>query len=809
MVDPVKHLSSEALTQIFSHLSTPALTRCNSVSKTWRREILVDSVLHRNLDLTSIGDSLSQIELMQLISDLAARSARVYREMHLDLAPFWKELAKASRLERFDGAITFDKAMAATSYNYISLLTMLRLATKDQLEKLYITVSSYDDAHTYPDTVSLSQVIIQGAVSLDQLMAGLKELHFSVPFPFSMALRGYDSGSKRFTVMNRWLAEPFEGDGLLCLGFLTKAQVFAGNYLEMFEMDDVNFESLSDENQFERRSTFDLFFQEVQKSATLLTKLSLRFKESDFPDAALHLVFNCPRLSFLKLDLRNHDTSEDPMKCFKPPSPEFISSIKSIDLRLDRVNFNWESKPLQSWFGSSLEYLCLSYGYGSFTSSFLEIPIEALHSILSHCGVLKKLRIEGVSVTKSSTSPTTFELSLKSLETLELVSMENLGLGIFDSLFAPNLKRLNILLSSTSGHERQIALVNLSYLLRASRSSLKELLIQSQGEALDSDSEYLNLPNTTFTMSKLKKLRTDFYQEGSWRLLELLDLIQLPRVKEVIHTSSPRSGQMSTQALAASSFSVESIAIRSSVYLQPSFSSESMLDVKKFQGSELPTFSNLKCLYLGKHSIFFLGFFSRSQTGKLGELVVTLEYEDEETKSSVLQDLMRLLSSNRLSLIKVRIERWPMTRDESLFSSRFFKYESDSGMLKEISEAPVEFSNLKSIAVEGCNPLLKIFQSCFTPSLSEVHFSHLTSRYYQGLRSMTGDEFEHYDEDFEFKKESELIHRTIKAETEQTEAEESDSEEEEDYGEMRERERQREAEIDQEQRSAKRIADWI
>lgn len=71
---------------------------------------------------------------------------------------------------------------------------------------------------------------------------------------------------------------------------------------------------------------------------------------------------------------------------------------------------------------------------------------------------------------------------------------------------------------------------------------------------------------------------------------------------------------------------------------------------------------------------------------------------------------------------------------------------------------------------------------------------------------MTGEDFRHYDEAVEFKKEEEHIQRTQIRRAE-LDAEESDWDYEE-HEENREREREREAEIDLEQREAKKSTDW-
>lgn len=849
MSDIIQKLAPETLSQIFFYLSYRQLIRTTLSSKAWRSEIMSNPTLHRTLDLKCFNwrTCKTEMELIKLLHDVASRSPHVFKELHLNISLFWYQLYRAIKFQRLSVPFTFDQAMAATSSRYSSLITTIFLATKGQLEKLCIVASEGTSMRSYRIQTSFSRVFVQGGIELSQMMPSLKELTFTLPFHFSMSLGEENRDGKKFTICQKeYLRDDDEyhkdtdtvADAMLCREFLQRAKDFTDTGLNSLSIVSNAFTDWETDDVipiFQESTPFMNFLQEVRVSTSHLKTLDLNFVEDLLPGVALDLVINCPLLSSLKLSLFS---SGPEFRQINIPIHASPSSIKSLELKMYNINFDWKSEALHRWIGQQLE----SFSLSSLSELEMEVPLPSMRSILNRNSKLSSLRLDEVSIINSANSPISSELCLPHLNSLQLYGLPNSGNGLFTSFSAVNLQDLEFkfkqwneeqiqaVAKQERSREKDAAFEMFVSLLESCHSSLRTLSIAETKKP----SDYQGTIGDTASHLAFSTLEDLILAPSSSRLDELLSLYRFPKLQAVDNRSdyseSPSLG-FTNQLLSSSSSSLKSFAIDTIPLAWPRREVAQVRQNLSSQSIAPPFFSRLEKISLINSSMAFLSFFSKAEYQGLKEIHLVLPQRFVE--NGPIQDAITLIILNASSLAFVDISsesRLHGGYEKGSYLPQDWKpNESEKGksLLEKIRDRLLEFTSLSKLSLDRTTPLLSLFQICQTPRLSEVT---LKQKGILGYSYLGPEEFKAYDhevvlgeaeekqeERFRKQEEARIARKRLEAEARglvwnEDDEEDEDSEDEDDVDDTEydsDAEARAARQEDEAERALKRRMDWI
>lgn len=202
MLDPLIKLPREVSTIIFSFFTTPQLANFEKVSKSRRNEIILDALLHKTLDLTSLKRPLEPLELIQLFDRLSRLHSLPGREIRLDLSSFWPDFRGRSyhnpwNISRLVGTVPYRQALLTTTW----------LATKGSLGKLLLVIEKGAEFNILH--LDFVITLLEEGVELDRMMDHLGAMELEAEgFPIHL-----ESGDE--TKFKLTSAEPFENSRVI------------------------------------------------------------------------------------------------------------------------------------------------------------------------------------------------------------------------------------------------------------------------------------------------------------------------------------------------------------------------------------------------------------------------------------------------------------------------------------------------------------------------------------------------------------------------------------------------------------------
>ena len=165
--------------------------------------------------------------------------------------------------------------MEATSRKYEHLIEELCAASEGKIGKFSVHAKPDSSECRYSKNQSpLSQVVLEGALLLQELTEDLREVSFTIPFPISVVSQGKEE--RRFSVIkDRWRI--LRWNSLECKNFIAKMNKFTGGSLSKLSLsigDLINSELEEKEVEEEIEDLLELC-EELEASKDTLVDLQL------------------------------------------------------------------------------------------------------------------------------------------------------------------------------------------------------------------------------------------------------------------------------------------------------------------------------------------------------------------------------------------------------------------------------------------------------------------------------------------------------------------------------------------------------
>lgn len=448
--DPLESLPTEVFLHALSFIPPVSIAHSNAVCKTWRSPILSDSVLHQEIDLSTLGGDVQPFEIVKHFKHLSRLALGNFTKVSLDLTSFWKSARGGSQLE---------VQQLFTSLQASKLLREIQI-------KIQTKRQSAEDA---------SSLITQFSEML-QRFPKLKLVEIQAPSMVS--LEAGDANGRRFTLANTVssIGSADESSIASPVQLISNVREFVGTGLT---------KCLLPRSAIPWSTTNNVrILEELEFSRFTLESLDLFLLLGTRGRLLWNFAMQCPRLTSVRLpvDYRlmslGHEELMNPLELGIPQDLERNGMLRKLWLVVADYHL---PIGLADWIGTILEELALVNWHSSDGVQIGFVGSDVAGTILWNCrSSLKYVRLSGVGREADDFPDLEFEVEFPNLQSLELELTSPSLSRLFSKASCPQLRKLNLTDQVRDpGENYHDSLRCLSNLVIQHHSSLTELLFTS------------------------------------------------------------------------------------------------------------------------------------------------------------------------------------------------------------------------------------------------------------------------------------------------------------------------------------------